>query len=696
MAADAAAGGSQIFLSYRREDSIAHVNALFPPLRERFGRDRVFKDTDNIAPGEDFIAVIEAQLKQCSVFLPVIGKHWLTAGKPNANTRRLDDDQDYLRVEIATALRDDRILVIPVLVGGATMPGAADLPPDLLSLARRNAFELRDSRWESDVKLLIEAIARASPRERRVAVQVDSATTQAPPQPLPAEDHSELGALKARRARQLTSSLNAARLAFQQRDYETALAKCDDVIFLDPQHREAEDLRRRTRQAIDEVKIQAWLTEAKTLLQRADASDEHFGRVSDFVDKALALNPEHQSAMSLRRDLLSRRLRRERQFEAERSVQESMVRARTSLDEGDFDAAIEHCEHALTVATEHPEATRLRDEAVAARDDNRRRRSVERRAQNVVALAKADFEAGRRKEALIRLEQFIPENALVKRALEEFRRESVENTTHATAGTPPDSSLSHRSANSTDTTRGAVNESAPPEIFSTTPDSRPGIAPAPVAYIVAGLAVASVLSLAVWGWRASSQDSSLPTVPAASLQTSSPEPPANAPAPPASRPSDTSPSPKSSTTKSTKSEGKPPAGETIQNRILEAYNKGLTSPRRDTAPNEIVRNLRDQSADQDNVSPVRVGGTIKAPQRLKHVPPVYPPIAQSARVQGVVIVEATIGTDGLVAGATVVRSIPLLDQAALDAVRQWEFAPTLLDGKPVPVIMTVTVSFTLQ
>ena len=94
--------------------------------------------------------------------------------------------------------------------------------------------------------------------------------------------------------------------------------------------------------------------------------------------------------------------------------------------------------------------------------------------------------------------------------------------------------------------------------------------------------------------------------------------------------------------------------------------------------------------------PVRVGGNIKPPQKVKHVNPVYPPIAQSARVQGIVIIEATIGPSGAVQDAKVLRSIPLLDQAALDAVRQWQFTPTLLNGVPVPVIMTVTVQFTLQ
>ena len=95
-------------------------------------------------------------------------------------------------------------------------------------------------------------------------------------------------------------------------------------------------------------------------------------------------------------------------------------------------------------------------------------------------------------------------------------------------------------------------------------------------------------------------------------------------------------------------------------------------------------------------TPVRVGGVIRPPQRLREVNPVYPPIAQAARVQGIVIIEATIGEDGQVTNARILRSVPLLDQAALDAVRQWQYMPTMLNGVPVPVIMTVTVNFTLK
>lgn len=92
---------------------------------------------------------------------------------------------------------------------------------------------------------------------------------------------------------------------------------------------------------------------------------------------------------------------------------------------------------------------------------------------------------------------------------------------------------------------------------------------------------------------------------------------------------------------------------------------------------------------------VRVGGSIVAPQKTHHVPPGYPPIALAARKGGLVILEAIIGTSGLVQDVRVLRSEPLFDEAAVSAVQQWRFTPTLLNGMPVRVIMTVTVVFSL-
>jgi len=95
-------------------------------------------------------------------------------------------------------------------------------------------------------------------------------------------------------------------------------------------------------------------------------------------------------------------------------------------------------------------------------------------------------------------------------------------------------------------------------------------------------------------------------------------------------------------------------------------------------------------------APVRVGSGVRPPQKIRDVSPRYPAIAQASRVEGLVILEAVIGEDGAVRDVRVLRSVPLLDEAAKEAVRQWQFSPTLLNGEPVPVVMTVTVSFTLH
>jgi TonB family protein len=112
-------------------------------------------------------------------------------------------------------------------------------------------------------------------------------------------------------------------------------------------------------------------------------------------------------------------------------------------------------------------------------------------------------------------------------------------------------------------------------------------------------------------------------------------------------------------------------------------------------PSAVAASMEFQQA-LERYRPIRIGGGVKTPTKIRDVKPEYPPIAQSARVQGVVIIEAIIDDAGQVAAARVLRSIPLLDQAALAAVEQWAFTPTLLNGVPSPVLMTVTVNFLLE
>jgi protein TonB len=109
--------------------------------------------------------------------------------------------------------------------------------------------------------------------------------------------------------------------------------------------------------------------------------------------------------------------------------------------------------------------------------------------------------------------------------------------------------------------------------------------------------------------------------------------------------------------------------------------------------------IRDVTADATQTSgqePVRVGDGVGRPSLIRHVAPVYPPEARAARVRGVVMVQMTIDEAGAVSSARVLRSVPMLDAAALDAVRQWRYTPALLNGRPVPFNMTATIAFSVQ
>jgi Tfp pilus assembly protein PilF len=146
---------ANIFINYRREDSAGHTGRLFDRLGARLPG-RVFMDIDNLEPGVDFVEVIEKAVGSCQVLIVVMGHEWLGV-KDAAGRRRLEDPADFVRLELATALQRN-IRVIPVLVQGAPMPRAEELPADLAKLARRNAIELSDGRWAYDVDRLIHTI----------------------------------------------------------------------------------------------------------------------------------------------------------------------------------------------------------------------------------------------------------------------------------------------------------------------------------------------------------------------------------------------------------------------------------------------------------------------------------------------------------------------------------------------------------
>jgi hypothetical protein len=162
---------ARIFMTYRRADTAYPAAWLFDRLASHFGRDQIFKDIDSIELGDDFVEVINAAVGSCDVLLALIGDKWLTIAGPDGR-RRLDDPGDYVRLEIEAALARD-VRVIPILVEGAQMPRADELPASLAKLARRQALELSSARFDADTRRLLRVL------DRTIAAAQEQARQQA-------------------------------------------------------------------------------------------------------------------------------------------------------------------------------------------------------------------------------------------------------------------------------------------------------------------------------------------------------------------------------------------------------------------------------------------------------------------------------------------------------------------------------------
>lgn len=145
----------RIFLSYRRGDG-GHAGRLTDALRARLGAKSVFQDVTAIAPGRDFTTAIDSALDSCDAALAVIGPGWLSASTPEG-VHRLFEPGDYVRLELSRAL-ERTVVVVPVLVGGARLPAAADLPAELRTLVQRQTVVLHDETWHEDVDGLVRSL----------------------------------------------------------------------------------------------------------------------------------------------------------------------------------------------------------------------------------------------------------------------------------------------------------------------------------------------------------------------------------------------------------------------------------------------------------------------------------------------------------------------------------------------------------
>lgn len=165
-----------VFISYRREDSAGFAGRIYDRLVTRLESGRVFFDVDNIEPGLDFVKVLADRVGNCDALVAIIGEEWLTSAN-DEHERRLDDPHDFVRIEIEAALQRD-IRVIPVLINGARMPRATDLPDPLKPLVRRQAIEISHTRFDSDSERLTRAVQRALDDQAPEAVSPEPASSE--------------------------------------------------------------------------------------------------------------------------------------------------------------------------------------------------------------------------------------------------------------------------------------------------------------------------------------------------------------------------------------------------------------------------------------------------------------------------------------------------------------------------------------
>jgi flagellar biosynthesis GTPase FlhF len=238
---------SKVFLCYRRDDSGGYAGRIQDWLVRDLGADVMFMDVDDISFGKNFVKTLHEQVAACEVLLAVIGRNWLDA-RDEDGKRRLENPNDFVRIEIAAALQRD-ILVVPVLVDGAKIPGANLLPKDLEELSVRNGIDVRLASFSSDIQRLIKALKRE--------LNVDSASTEIQSPKQSQNELSKEAEIK-QRAEEEQREAEAVRL---QAEHERAEAK----------RRADEEERRKIKQRAEEEQREAEAVRLQAEHERAEA-----------------------------------------------------------------------------------------------------------------------------------------------------------------------------------------------------------------------------------------------------------------------------------------------------------------------------------------------------------------------------------------------------------------------------------------
>lgn len=235
----------KIFISYRRDDSNYAAGRIYDRLTDHFGEENVFLDVDSIPIAVDFVEFLNDEVRQCSVFLSIIGDKWLDAADSRGN-RRIDNENDFVRIEIEAALKLD-LVVVPVLIDGAEMPREIDLPEPLHPLTRRNALRVNYERFQTDADGMARQIKSAL--QDRANLERERAAEQA----RKAEEARKVEkARKAKEARKVEEALSTKSLLGVEPESRADAVRRAKAIL------EAEEARKAERRSIAAKK--AWET----------------------------------------------------------------------------------------------------------------------------------------------------------------------------------------------------------------------------------------------------------------------------------------------------------------------------------------------------------------------------------------------------------------------------------------------------
>jgi TonB family protein len=503
-----------------------------------------------------------------------------------------------------------------------------------------------------------------------------------------------------RQVEQVEAHLAAADRAFERGDFEAGLAECNQTLLIDADNLRAAEGRRRAQAALAEGDALDHLNRARQHFTRGDLTPAD-REVRETLDRA----PGLLEGLTLRQEIEAAREQRAQ------ALTLALDRARIRLREGAFESAARAADEALQYHPGDATAVRLRADALAALDQDRRARDTVR----MVPAAAADAPTLPRQSPPppppAYAYPFGIRNILVPPDIVAVKRTSPPRVKKRTPWRPqPDGMVA--------TARAGDRDWFSDRLFVESHDdhARAGFSASVSVHIALGVALivllvtrpisAPFVKRTVTMVRPIISFPTPITTPAPArnttprIETPTPVPPAPAPvvrpetpsevapivAPPTITPEIDAGSPngvKGGIGSAQGSIGAVPGGRVTG--LVEAPPPPPPPPAPAPAP-----------APPPAPVPVRPGGRITAPVKIKDVRPVWPPEAYAERVRGVVILDVTIGTNGKVESAKVLKSVPLLDAAALDAVRQWEFTPTLANGIAVPVIMSVSVAFNLQ